>query len=130
MIKRIHFDIIPFFQFCIEADREMDWEWDFLNVNPTFPSTKLKLVVVWGPSDTAKGKCSGSSVLFNFVGEISKAQFEESQKENSLLNQCRKEFNKKNYVPYTDTCYDASKELSILRKYQFFLKYENVSGQK
>lgn len=108
----------------------MDWEWDFLNVNPTFPSTKLKLVVVWGPSDTAKGKCSGSSVLLNFVGEISKAQFEESQKENSLLNQCRKEFNKKNYVPYTDTCYDASKELSILRKYQFFLKYENVSGQK
>ncbi|XP_043675802.1 vitellogenin-like isoform X2 [Vespula pensylvanica] len=112
-------------KFCIEADREMDWEWDFLNVNPPSPS-KLKLVLVWGPSDTAKGKCSGSSIILNLVGEVSKAQVEESQKEKWPYDQCRKELKKRNYVPYTDTCYEASKELSILRKYQFFFNYENL----
>ncbi|XP_047354225.1 uncharacterized protein LOC124950864 isoform X1 [Vespa velutina] len=112
-------------KFCIEADREMDWEWDFLNVNPTSPC-KLKLFFTWGPSDTAKGKCNGSSIILNLIGEISKAQLEESQREKSPHNQCRKELKRRNFIPYTDTCYEASKELSILRKYQFFLKYENL----
>ncbi|XP_014616793.1 PREDICTED: uncharacterized protein LOC106793973 [Polistes canadensis] len=112
-------------KFCIEADREMDWEWDFLNVNPASPS-KLQLVLVWGPSNSAKGKCSGTSILFNVIGEVSKGQIEESQKEKWPYDQCRKDLEKNNFVPYTDTCYETSKELSILRKYQIFLKYESL----
>ncbi|KAK2579022.1 hypothetical protein KPH14_002816 [Odynerus spinipes] len=112
-------------KFCVEVNREMDWEWDFLNTNPTSPS-KLNLNLVWGPSHTAKGKCSGSSVVLNLVGELSKTQLEESQKEKWPYKQCQKELEIRNYIPYTDACYETSKELSTLRKYQFFLKYENL----
>ncbi|KAI4483442.1 hypothetical protein M0802_013384 [Mischocyttarus mexicanus] len=112
-------------KYCIEADREMDWEWEFLNLNPAHPS-KLKFVLIWGPSNSTRGKCNGTVISFNASGEVSQEQNKESLKEKWPYDQCRKDLETKNFVPYTDACYETSKELSILRKYQIFLKYENL----
>lgn len=87
----------------------------------------IKLNVVWGLSDTAKGKCSGSSLLVNMVGEVSEEQKEESRIEKWPYSACRAQTNDKLSVSYSEACYQASRELSTLRKYQVFIRAENVS---
>lgn len=95
--------------------------------NEPSDSSRLKLNIVWGPSDTAKGKCNGSSVLINLIGEISEEQLEESKRTNWPYGECKTESARKKIIPYTDSCYEVSKELSTLRRYKIFAQYENVS---
>lgn len=63
----------------------------------------------------------------NLIGEISKEQLEESKRTNWPYNECKKESAGKKIVPYTNSCYEVSKELSTLRTYKIFAQYENVS---
>jgi len=104
----------------------MPWQWEFLSNEPS-NSLQLKLNIAWELSDTAKGKCNGSSISMNLIGEISNEQLEESKKRSPPYDECRKESMGKKFVPYTDFCYEVSKELSTLRKYKFLGQYENVS---
>lgn len=95
--------------------------------NEPSDSSRIKLNIVWGLSDTAKEKCNGSSLSINLIGEISKEQLEESKRTNWPYNECKKESVGKKIVPYTNSCYEVSKELSTLRTYKIFAQYENVS---
>lgn len=113
-------------QVCIEGERETPWAWDFLSTNSS-DAASLKLSVIWGLADSAKGKCSGSSILFNLVGEVTPEQIELSKTNDWPYKQCREDSNGKNFIPYTESCYEVSRELSTLRKYQLFVKTENVS---
>ncbi|XP_014475055.1 PREDICTED: uncharacterized protein LOC106744646 [Dinoponera quadriceps] len=115
----------PILKFCVEAERRMPWQWEFLSNEPSDLS-RIKLNIVWGPSDTAKGRCSGSSVTMNLVGEVSREQIEESRKMNGPYGECKKESEGKNFVPYTNSCYEVSRELSTLRKYKIVAHYENL----
>lgn len=83
--------------------------------------------IVWGLSDTAKGKCNGSSITLNLLGEISKEQLEDAKLAKWPYEECRKQSKGKRFTPYTDACYEASRELSTLRKYQIITEQENVS---
>lgn len=83
--------------------------------------------MVWGLSDSIKGKCNGSSISINLIGEISNEQLEKSKEANWPYGECKKESIGKKFVPYTSSCYEASKELSTLRKYTISAQYENVS---
>ncbi|XP_012215404.1 uncharacterized protein [Linepithema humile] len=121
-------EIVPderVFKFCVEAERHVPWQWEFLSDKPS-DSSRIKLNIVWGSSDTAKGKCNGSSVSINLIGEISNEQFEESKKTNWPYGQCKKESTGKKFVPYTDACYEVSRELSTLRRYKIFAEYKNL----
>lgn len=82
---------------------------------------------VWGYSGTAKGKCSGSSVTLNLLGEISKEQLEDAKEPKWPYKECRRESEGKRHSPFSDACYEASRELSTLRKYQIIAQHENVS---
>ncbi|KAL6253497.1 hypothetical protein P5V15_015343 [Pogonomyrmex californicus] len=113
------------FKFCVEAERHVPWQWEILSVEPS-DFSRIKLNIVWGPSDTAKGKCSGSSVSMNLIGDISSEQLEESKRTNWPYGECKKESMEKRVIPYTNSCYEASKELSTLREYKIFAKYENL----
>lgn len=104
----------------------MPWQWQILNNEPS-DSSRIKLNIVWGLSDNAKGKCNGSSVSINLIGEISEEQFEESKRTDGPYGECKRESARKKIVPYTDSCYEVSKELSTLRRYKIFAQYENVS---
>lgn len=77
-----------------------------------------------------KGKCNGSSILINLIGEISSEQLKKSKETNWPYSECKKESIGKKFVPYTSSCYEASKELSTLRKYTISAQYENVSEKK
>ncbi|XP_057323031.1 uncharacterized protein LOC130666240 [Microplitis mediator] len=110
---------------CVEIERIMPWTWDYFSLKPS-DQASINLNIIWGLSETAKGKCSGSSLLLNMVGEVSKDQIEESKKDKWPYNQCRKQSSGKSVVPYTEACYQASRELSTLRKYQVFVKSENL----
>lgn len=92
--------------------------------------SRIKLNFVWGLSDSMKGKCDGSSISIDLIGEISSEQFKKSKEANWPYGECKKESIGKKFVPYTSSCYEASKELSILRKYTITAQYENVSKKK
>lgn len=104
----------------------MPWQWEFLSNEPSDES-RVKLNIIWGPSDTVKGKCAGSSVSVDLLGEVSSKQLEESKTANWPYNDCREESAEKKFVPYTNSCYEASKELSTLRRYTILAQYDNVS---
>lgn len=104
----------------------MPLQWEILSNEPS-DSSRIKLNIVWGLSDTTKGKCSGASISMNLIGEISKEQIEESKRTSWPYSACKKESAGKRNIPYTNSCYTVSKELSTLRTYKIFAKYENVS---
>ncbi|XP_076394577.1 vitellogenin isoform X2 [Megachile rotundata] len=112
-------------KFCLEAEKEIPWEWEFLSTKPSDPAT-ISLNIVWGLSDTAKGKCSGSSITLNLLGEISKEQLEDAKQAKWPYEECRKQSEGKHYTPYSDACYETSRELSTLRKYQIIAQHENI----
>lgn len=107
----------------------MPWQWEILSNEPS-NLYRIKLNMIWGPSDTAKGKCSGSSISMNLIGEISDEQIKVSKQTDWPYGQCRKESTGKKFIPYTSSCYEASREMSTLRKYKIFTQYENVSFEK
>lgn len=104
----------------------MPWQWEVLSNEPSGP-LQLKLNIAWELANSAKGKCSGSAISLNLRGEISSEQHEESKSAIWPYDKCRKESAGKKFVPYTDSCYEVSKELSTLRKYKILGQYENVS---
>lgn len=104
----------------------MPWQWEILSNEPS-DSSRIKVNIVWGLSDSAKGKCSGSSISMNLIGEISSKQLEESKRASWPYDECKKESAGKRIVPYTNSCYEVSKELSTLRRYMIFARNENVS---
>ncbi|RLU25125.1 hypothetical protein DMN91_003217 [Ooceraea biroi] len=114
------------FKLCVEAERDLPWQWMEVLSNEPSDSLQLKLNIAWELSDTAKGKCSGSSILLNLIGEISSEQLEESKRASWPYDECRKESTGKTFVPYTNSCYEVSKELSTLRKYKILGQYENL----
>ncbi|XP_017876855.1 uncharacterized protein LOC108623080 isoform X1 [Ceratina calcarata] len=115
-------------KFCLEAEKEMPWTWDFLSTKPSDPA-RISLNAIWGYSDTAKGKCNGSSITLNLLGEISNDQLQDSKKVQWPYEECRKQSEGKRFTPYTDACYETSRELSTLRKYQIIAQHENVPEQ-
>ncbi|KAK0168827.1 hypothetical protein PV327_002594 [Microctonus hyperodae] len=110
---------------CAEIERVTPWTWDCFSLKPS-DEASIKLNVIWGLSDTAKGKCSGSSLMVNMVGEVSEEQKEESRIEKWPYSACRAQTNDKLSVSYSEACYQASRELSTLRKYQVFIRAENL----
>ena len=104
----------------------MPWQWEILSNEP-IESYRIKLNFIWGLSDNAKGKCSGSSLSINLIGEISSKQLEESKRARWPYGECKNESEGKRIVPYTNSCYEVSKEMSTLRKYKILAQYENVS---
>lgn len=82
---------------------------------------------VWGFSDTAKGKCSGSSLTLHLLGEVTQDQLEEAKEAKWPYKECRELSEGKHFTPYSDACYEASRELSTLRKYQISVEHEDVS---
>ncbi|XP_018353413.1 PREDICTED: uncharacterized protein LOC108755104 [Trachymyrmex septentrionalis] len=113
------------FKFCVEAERHMPWQWEILSNEP-IESYRIKLNFIWGLSDNAKGKCSGSSLSINLIGEISSKQLEESKRARWPYGECKNESEGKRIVPYTNSCYEVSKEMSTLRKYKILAQYENL----
>ncbi|XP_076235711.1 uncharacterized protein LOC143180071 [Calliopsis andreniformis] len=112
-------------KFCLEMEKEIPWEWDFLSTKPSDPA-RITLNAIWGFSDTAKGKCSGSSVTLHLLGEISEAQLEEAKEAKWPYKECRELSEGKHTVPFSDACYEVSRELSTLRKYQIIAEHENI----
>ncbi|XP_043259379.1 uncharacterized protein LOC122401364 [Colletes gigas] len=112
-------------KFCLEVEKEIPWEWDFLSTKPS-DSARIVLNAVWGFSNTAKGKCSGSSVTLNLIGEISEGQLKEVKEAKWPYEECREQSKGKQFIPFSDACYEASRELSTLRKYQIIVQHENV----
>ncbi|KAF7992158.1 hypothetical protein HCN44_001483 [Aphidius gifuensis] len=110
---------------CIEMEKIIPWTWDDLSLKTSDPAS-IKLNVIWGWSDQSKGKCNGTSLLMNFVGEVSEQQIQESKSNKWPYKQCRQESIGKSVLPYTESCYEASKELSTLRKYQIVVISENL----
>nr|QGV11548.1 Vg1 [Tetrastichus brontispae] len=110
---------------CIEGDRVTPWDWDFLSTKPSDPA-EVKLQIVWGLADTAKGKCNGSSLSIDFTAEITSDQIKESKKNVWPYNECHMQTQGKSFTPFTEACYDASKEMSTLRKYKVSITHENV----
>ncbi|XP_015117477.1 uncharacterized protein LOC107041422 [Diachasma alloeum] len=112
-------------KFCVEIDRLIPWSWDLLSTKHSDPAS-VKLDMVWGYADSAKGKCSGSSLSMNLAAEVSGDQIEESKEDVWPYKQCRQQSYGKSIVPYTPACYEASRELSTLRKYQVLVSFENL----
>ncbi|XP_053999528.1 vitellogenin-3 isoform X1 [Hylaeus anthracinus] len=112
-------------KFCLEAEKEVPWEWNYLSTKPS-DSARIVINAVWGPSNTAKGKCSGSSVTLNLLGEISEDQLKEVKEAKWPYEECREQSKGKQFSPFSDACYEASRELSTLRKYQIIVQHENV----
>ncbi|XP_031777418.1 uncharacterized protein LOC100114520 isoform X2 [Nasonia vitripennis] len=110
---------------CIEGERETPWDWDFLSTKPSEPSS-IKLNIIWGPADSAKGKCSGSSLLMQLTGEVTDEQIADSKKDIWPYNECQAQSKDKTFVPYTEACYEASREMSTLRKYKISIAHENL----
>ncbi|KAG8040663.1 hypothetical protein G9C98_002659 [Cotesia typhae] len=75
---------------CVEIERIMPWTWDYFSLKPS-DQASINLNIIWGLAETAKGKCSGSSLFLNMVGEVSKDQIEESKKDKWPYNQCRRQ---------------------------------------
>ena len=90
-------------------------------------SARIALNVVWGYSDTAKGKCSGSSITLDLLGEISKDQLKNAKESQWPYEECRKQSKGKRFTPFSDACYEVSRELSTLRRYQIVAQHENVN---
>ncbi|KOC70286.1 Vitellogenin-6, partial [Habropoda laboriosa] len=112
-------------KFCLEAGKQVPWEWNFLSTKPSDPAS-ITLTAVWGYSDTAKGQCSGSSITLNLLGEISQDQLENAKERKWPYEECRKQSKGKRFTPFSDACYEASRELSTLRKYQVIAQHENI----
>ncbi|XP_011162482.2 uncharacterized protein LOC105197692 [Solenopsis invicta] len=128
MIKFKAIKIVPgerVFKFCVEVERQVPWRWEILSNEPS-GSPRIKLNIIWGPSDNAKGKCSGSSISMNLIGEISNEQLMESKEANWPYDECQRDSVGKRIVPYTNSCYEVSKELSTLRRYEIIAQYENL----
>ncbi|XP_012522846.1 uncharacterized protein LOC105828849 [Monomorium pharaonis] len=113
------------FKFCVEAERHVPWRWEILSDEPT-DSSRIKLNIVWGPSDNTKGRCSGSFISMYLIGEISGEQLMESKRAIWPYSECKRESVGKKVVPYTNSCYEVSKELSTLRRYSITAQYENL----
>nr|XP_033331967.1 vitellogenin-4 [Megalopta genalis] len=113
------------FKFCLETEKEIPWDWNFINIEPSEPA-KIVLNAAWGFADTAKGKCTGSSVTLNLLGEVSKDQLQEAQESKWPYKECREQSKGKQFTPFSDVCYEASRELSTLRKYQVIAQHENM----
>ncbi|XP_076650819.1 vitellogenin-5 isoform X2 [Halictus rubicundus] len=113
------------FKFCLEAEKEIPWDWNFVTIEPSEPA-KVVLNAVWGLADTAKGKCTGSSVTLNLLGEVTEDQLREAKEEKWPYKECREQFKGKEFTPFSDACYEASRELSTLRKYQIIAQHENM----
>lgn len=109
----------------MEGNRETPWDWDFLSTKPSDPA-RIKLLAVWGSADTAVGKCSGSSLNVDFIGEITNEQIKESKQNLWPYNECEAQSQGKSVTPFTEACYEASKEMSTLRKYRMTITHENV----
>lgn len=109
----------------MEIDRVTPWTWDYFSLKPS-DQASLILNIVWGLSDTAKGKCSGSSILVNMIGQVSKAQIDESKEDKWPYRDCRAEAKGKFSVPYSEACYQASREMSTLRKYRVLVQTVDV----
>ncbi|XP_076176627.1 uncharacterized protein LOC143151413 isoform X2 [Ptiloglossa arizonensis] len=112
-------------KFCLEVEKEIPWEWDFFNTKPS-DSAKIVLNAVWGLSNTAKGKCSGSSITLNLLGEISEDQLNEVKRAKWPYEECREQSKGRRFTPFSDACFEASRELSTLRKYKIIAQYENI----
>ncbi|CAK9803774.1 vit-6 [Anthophora quadrimaculata] len=112
-------------KFCLEAEKVVPWKWDFLSIEPS-DSARIALNAVWGYSNIAKGHCSGSSVTLNLLGEISEDQLKSAKEQKWPYEECRKQSEGKLFTPFSDACYEASRELSTLRKYQIIAQYENI----
>lgn len=104
----------------------MPWDWDFLSTKPS-EAVSVKLNVEWGEAESAKGKCTGSSIHMSLRGEISEEQVRDSKSNKWPYGECREQSKGKMFAPYTDACYEASREMSTLRKYQIDAQYEKVS---
>ncbi|XP_066593012.1 vitellogenin-5 [Prorops nasuta] len=116
----------PITKICIEAENEIPWEWEYLRDKPIQPAT-IRLDISWSQSNTAKGKCTGSSVHLNLLGEISSDQISESKKDIWPYAQCRKASKGLIHIPFTDACYLVSKELSTYRKYTITMHHTDLS---
>ncbi|XP_011307083.1 uncharacterized protein [Fopius arisanus] len=116
------------FKFCVKIDRLIPWSWDLLSTKHSEPAS-LDIQMVWGYADSAQGKCTGSSLSMNLAAEVSEEQIEESKEDVWPYKQCRQQSYEKNIVPYTPACYEASRELSTLRRYQIFVSYENLPDE-
>ncbi|XP_011266190.1 uncharacterized protein LOC105257329 [Camponotus floridanus] len=112
-------------KFCAEIENHIPWQWEFLSDKPS-DLYRIKLNLIWGLSDSMKGKCNGSSISINLIGEISDKQLEKSKEANWPYGECKKESIGKKFIPYTNSCYEASRELSTLRKYTISAHYENL----
>lgn len=66
----------------------------------------------------------------NLIGEISNEQLMESKEANWPYDECQRDSVGKRIVPYTNSCYEVSKELSTLRRYEIIAQYENVSFKR
>ena len=60
-------------------------------------------------------------------GEVTDKQREESKLDVWPYKECRDASVGKKFVPYTLACYEASREMSTLRKYQIFIHMDKVS---
>ncbi|KAL7291123.1 hypothetical protein TKK_0015250 [Trichogramma kaykai] len=113
------------FKICLEISRDTPWDWDFLSVKPSEPAS-LKANLLWGMAEQAKGKCAGSSLTLDLVGEVTSDQIEESRNDVWPYNECRRQSANKTFVPYTVACYEASREMSTLKKYKITITHENL----
>ncbi|XP_076475209.1 vitellogenin-4 isoform X2 [Bombus vancouverensis nearcticus] len=112
-------------KFCLEAEKAIPWEWDFLSTKPSDPA-RITLNAVWGYSDAAKGKCDGSSITLDLLGEISEKQLQIAKESQWPYEECREQSKRKRFTPFSDACYEVSRELSTLRKYQVVAQHENI----
>ncbi|XP_058799949.1 uncharacterized protein LOC131669231 isoform X2 [Phymastichus coffea] len=112
-------------KFCIEVDRETPWDWDFLSTKPSDP-TEMKLHAVWGLANAAKGNCHGSLLDISLIGEISNDQIREAKENIWPYNECQEQVQGKYFTPFTEACYEVSKEMSTLRKYKVTITHENL----
>ncbi|XP_011495960.1 PREDICTED: uncharacterized protein LOC105360685 [Ceratosolen solmsi marchali] len=113
---------------CFEGERETPWDWNLLSIKPSEPSL-IKLNIIWGTADSAKGKCSGSSIFIDLIGEITNEQIMESKKNIWPYNECQMQANGKSFIPYTEACYEASREMSTLRRYKISIAHEHLPIQ-
>lgn len=100
-----------------------------MSTKPSEPAS-IKLNIIWGLADSAKGKCSGSSLLMHLTGEVTDKQIADSKKDVWPYNECQAQAKDKSFVPYTEACYEASREMSTLRKYKISIAHENVSNRQ
>ncbi|XP_046433449.1 uncharacterized protein LOC124186103 isoform X1 [Neodiprion fabricii] len=98
-----------------------------LNNTPSGISS-MELNMTWGTGDVNEVKSKGSLLQVILRGKLSNDQITESKSKVWPYEKCRQESLGKNFVPYTEACYEASRELSTLREYHALVTYENLTG--